>query len=451
MALPGLDSVQGQPVRTITNGDVVSGICDGTTKSQLLGIDSAGRITIKLDDGTGNAITSQVSGTQRALDVGINVAGIQIDPRQAGVFNTTLPTLTTGAYAAPSLDSSGRMMVVSPTAANFLATVSQGTSPWVSSDLADGPVAPGTAASKSMLGGLVYTSAGVVLTTGQQSALQGDAAGNLRVNLVTSIPAGANNIGSVNQGTSPWITSDLADGSVAPGTAGTKSLLAGMVYTSAGVVMTNGQQAALQSDAAGNLRVNLETPIPAGTNNIGSVNQGTSPWITSDQADGPVAPGTAATKSMLGGGVFNSTPPVLTTGQQAALQLDAGGNLKVTVSSTTPGNPVNSYFTSVSAVAYGSSDTHLYTITSSKTFNGKKFFAAAPGRIRIDVQLSTNGTTFNTVFTAYNSTATPNITIDMDEFYVPDAGAGAAVQIVRYNEEPGSSFGISSTISGTEN
>lgn len=35
-----------------------------------------------LRDAAGNLITSQVSGSQQALDVGINVAGVQIDPRQ---------------------------------------------------------------------------------------------------------------------------------------------------------------------------------------------------------------------------------------------------------------------------------------------------------------------------------------------------------------------------------
>lgn len=35
----------------------------------------------KLQDGSGTAITSQSSGTQRALDVGVNVGGVQVDPR----------------------------------------------------------------------------------------------------------------------------------------------------------------------------------------------------------------------------------------------------------------------------------------------------------------------------------------------------------------------------------
>jgi hypothetical protein len=36
---------------------------------------------VNIYDGAGNSLTSQVSGSQRALDVGINVGGAQIDPR----------------------------------------------------------------------------------------------------------------------------------------------------------------------------------------------------------------------------------------------------------------------------------------------------------------------------------------------------------------------------------
>lgn len=70
------------PIRTENNGDVVAKIADATIPSQQLAIDSSGRVTAKFNDGTGNALTSQASGSQRALDVGIDVAGVQIDPRQ---------------------------------------------------------------------------------------------------------------------------------------------------------------------------------------------------------------------------------------------------------------------------------------------------------------------------------------------------------------------------------
>jgi len=46
-----------------------------------------------------------------------------------------------------------------------------------------------------------------------------------------------------------------------------------------------------------------------------------------DYSDGPVTPGTAATKSSLIGGQYNGTLPTLTTGQQAAIQVDSRGRL----------------------------------------------------------------------------------------------------------------------------
>lgn len=70
------------PVRTQNPGDVAAKIVDATTPSQGLAIDASGKIASKLDDASGNGITSQTNGAQRALDVGINVAGVQIDPRQ---------------------------------------------------------------------------------------------------------------------------------------------------------------------------------------------------------------------------------------------------------------------------------------------------------------------------------------------------------------------------------
>lgn len=60
------------------DGSVVSRISDGTDS---LDVKADGAIGVWAKDGTGNALTSQVSGAQRALDVGVNVAGVQVDPR----------------------------------------------------------------------------------------------------------------------------------------------------------------------------------------------------------------------------------------------------------------------------------------------------------------------------------------------------------------------------------
>jgi hypothetical protein len=72
-------------------------------------------------------------------------------------------------------------------------------------------------------------------------------------------------------------------------------------------------------------------PLPSGA--ATSANQSTE--ITALQLiDDPVGSstgGTAGTKSMLGGGIYNSSAPTLTNGQQAALQLDANGYLAVNI------------------------------------------------------------------------------------------------------------------------
>ena len=483
------------PVKTQSNGDVAAFIADGTTPSQLLAVDSSGRITIKLQDGAGTSITSQANGAQRALDVGINVSGTQIDPR--AIRALTSSDVITAAQG------------------------SAGVSAWLTTDAADGSVSGGTAASKSMLGGLIYNSAAPTLTTGQQASLQGDASGNLKTSLITALPAGSNSIGNIgtvttvttvsavtaitnalpagtntignaniqasgtaltatgsslnvnltggtigvadksaftygttsfsNSGgvfqdtspsltagqqgivrltanrafhnnlrdssgnellgskvsassipvviasdqasipvaatqsgtwtvqpgntanTTPWLVTDSSDGTVAAGTAATKSSLAGLVFNSAAPSLTTGQQVAMQGDASGNLLVNLKTALPAGANTIGAVTQASGPWtqnltqvggsaialgqttmsaslpvtIASNQsalpvsqsgtwtvatnADGTVAAGTAASKSLLTGAVYNTSLPTLTNGQQAALQMDSSGRLLVDV------------------------------------------------------------------------------------------------------------------------
>lgn len=91
----------------------------------------------------------------------------------------------------------------------------------------------------------------------------------------------------------------------------------------------SGNLVGLISDASSNLFVNLATAIPAGTNIIGKVSQDTSPWITKDQSDGPVAPGAAASFAQLIAGQYSTSLPVLTTGQQAAIQVDSNGRLLV--------------------------------------------------------------------------------------------------------------------------
>lgn len=101
------------------------------TVSGTVAATQSGAWAVRTQDGAGNAITSQVSGSQRVLDVGVNVAGVLIDPRsirnlasgsdsisavQSGTWNvgniTGTVTLPTGAATA-SLQTSGNATLTS--------------------------------------------------------------------------------------------------------------------------------------------------------------------------------------------------------------------------------------------------------------------------------------------------------------------------------------------------
>jgi hypothetical protein len=82
--------------------------------------------------------------------------------------------------------------------------------------------------------------------------------------------------------------------------------------TEVGGINPSSNLQALKLDSSGNLLVNVQTTT-------------TTPLPTTDAADGPVTPGTVASKSILIGGQYNSSLPTLTSTQQAAVQLDSSG------------------------------------------------------------------------------------------------------------------------------
>ena len=90
------------PVRTQTAGDVQSCLVDYTNPTtQGAKVDTHGSQYAVIANAAGVATTSQANGAQQALDVGINVAGVQIDPRQirALLLNRCLYLRESGYYA----------------------------------------------------------------------------------------------------------------------------------------------------------------------------------------------------------------------------------------------------------------------------------------------------------------------------------------------------------------
>jgi hypothetical protein len=394
------------PVRTQTNGDVVAFLADGTTPSQLLAISSAGHVSSNLFDGAGTAITSQASGGQRALDVGINVAGTQIDPRQIRAL-TSADVVTANQGTAN-------------TAANgWFVRVTDGTS-------------------------------NVAIKAASTAAAAADPSFVVALSPNSPLPTGSNTIGSVNQGTSPWITKDQSDGSASGGTAASFSSLAGGLYNTAFPTLTNGQQSAIQLDSSGRLII-----APLTSASIVTVSNFPT---TVDTNYGAVGASTIRTASQIGNATGAANFGNGATGAQtlrvaanlavAGADVTSTNPVPVTVVNTTLGAEVNKYNTSAS-VAAGSSVNHDYTITASKTFKGKMFWASASGKLKAEVQISPDGTTFTTYWVGFNSTATPNISINLDILTITDSGAGAKIRIIMTNKD-NQAQDVYSTISGSE-
>lgn len=211
------DINSGLPIRTQTPSqanydDVVIKIGDGTTTTQLASVDTHGSLQSRLADAAGNAVTTQSNGGQRALDVGINVLGVQVDPRAI--------------RALTSAD---------------VVTVQQGTSPWVQNLSQVG-------GSAIALGQTVMASSVPVVIASNQSAIP------------------------VTQSTSPWVTSvnnlpstvDTNYGTVGASTIRT----AAQIGNAAGVAdFNNGATSAQTLRVAANLavagaNVSATNPVP---------------------------------------------------------------------------------------------------------------------------------------------------------------------------------------------
>ena len=99
----------------------------------------------------------------------------------------------------------------------------------------------------------------------------------------------------------------------------------------------SGVPTAVNMTNTGALDTTITSALPSGSNTIGAVNlgslNGAATAANQSSVIGTKAAGTAAANSVLGGGVFNTTLPTLTNGQQAATQLDSSGRTIVVCAS----------------------------------------------------------------------------------------------------------------------
>ena len=156
------------------------------------------------------------------------------------------------------------------------------------------------------------------------------------VNIENPIPAGTNNIGSVFTGIYNSTLPTLINGQLAyPELDSNGRLLVNCINCSGG---TSGGTVNQGTGGTSPWEVDVENSIPAGTNNIGSVNQGTNPWVTQPQVGGSAVSSTnpfPITKALnSGSGTLGSLNAVLNvnTYDSHGVIIDISGTWSGTVS-----------------------------------------------------------------------------------------------------------------------
>lgn len=408
------------PVRTETNGDVVSKIVDYTVNTQGLLVNPDGSINVNntpnspnvnIHDGAGNSLTSQANGGQRALDVGIDVAGVQIDPRQIRAL----------------------------TAADVV-TAQQGTSPWITKDQSDGPVTPGTVASFSQLAGGQFNTAPPTLTNGQQAALQVDANGRLLVdaNIVSTDDHNYGTVGANTLRTAAQIGNATGAADFNFGAVGAQTL----------------RTAAEVGNATGSADFNFGA-VGAQTLRV-AAEVGNATGLLDDNF-GTVGAQTLRVASQIGNATgaadFNNGATTAQTLRVAANLSIGGANVTnanpvpVTIEDA-PGTHINDYKDAV-AVAAGASNNHDYTVTAGKVLHLNQLESSGSGKAKMEVQIETGVATgvFTTSFVQFNSTATPNMSIHLNNAIL--VAAGVRVRLIMTNKD-NQAQDLYSTISGYE-
>lgn len=453
------------PVRTESNGDIVAKIGDKTTPSQQLAIDAAGLIGGKVYDGGGTAIGN--NGTGAALNVFVtSVPGLTADTSTftyatttdqvvGAVFQDTGATIAAGKQGALRMtaqrglhsnlrDSSGNELLGSKVSASSVPVVVASDNTLTVQDLADGPVAPGTVATKSLLTGGQFNTTLPTLTTGQQAAVQVDSSGRVLVAQPTAAALKATVNIQDGAGTAITSTGGALDVNIKSGSIGsadksaftygtTQDQVVGGVFQDTSPTLTAGQQGAIRLNAQRGLHTNLRdssgnellaqrtsalsvpvvlasdqlVSIAAGTNNIGKVS-------IQDSS----------------GAVFGPLNPLPVYLQDSI------------------GTEINN-FNTTAALAGAASSNHDYTVTTGKVLNLFAVSATGSGRMRMDIQVETGAATgvFNTVFVQFNSTATPNMNQLIQENI--RVAAGVRVRVIRTNRDL-SAQDVYSTIQGHE-
>lgn len=263
----------------------------------------------------------------------------------AGAAPTTTGIYVTGPSAAAL--STSALQTTGNTSLGTIATNSGTQATAANQTAIQGTVAGGTAATKSELTGSVYNSTPITVTNTQQSALQGDANGYLKVNIAA---------GGGSGGVSVAQASTTSGQNVSP---------SGCATVSSAPTNTNAQTNMVTCDTSGNLNVNVKSAT--------GVAQGST---TSGQSISPI------------GGAVTTSAPTYTTGQTNLISLDTAGNTRVNC------------VTGCSTATVGT----LFTLTAAASTNATSVKASA-GTLR-HISVYNNSATLAWL-SFYNTASTP--------------------------------------------
>lgn len=391
---------------------------DATSHTTLTAIQTAlGGTLVVSDAATHTSLTSLLTaiGTQGvAAGTGLMNAG--------GVYNSTLPVLTTGMSSRLQLDVSGRLIIANGNTG--ILTVSANTS----GNTLPNPIhvdISQAAAALSATNGLFtnIVQAGAVIATGNPLFIQDTVARTSLASILTQDTATAAATGT--QADTAWTTGNgtviallkaIAAGSGAGGAAtaanqvlqlAQETASAGALGTTADAAWTSGAGtlvAITKADATSNAAIAAANGTQADVawvsgsgsqiailktiaGNIGltqAVSDATTHTsLTSLLTALTTQAGTPATGMLSVGGIFNTTAPVLTTGQASKLQVDTNGSLYINIRAQA-GSLLN--------VSDATSHTSLATIAAA--FQAKATLGATTNIVGIGLETQTSLPTF---------------------------------------------------------
>lgn len=132
---------------------------------------------------------------------------------------------------------------------------------------------------------------------------------------------------------------------------------------------------------------------------------------------------------------------------EAGQAYDADNPLPVSIEES-EGDEVFDYNTS-SSVASDATVNHDYTVSASRTFIGDSFWVSGSGKIKVELQIETGvgAGTFDTVLTGFNSTANPNVDMDLKKRIKVATGIIIRLVITNRDNQPQDLY---SSLIGTE-